>query len=118
MIFTIELVTKLIGLGCRTYWSNPFDAFDGFTVLLGWLFVFLDAGSVAGVFRIGRIGRLIKRAPELRNLMSTLIETIPGISNVFMVMIVLLLSKLSAFVFVCFDSVSFSICGHWSRAVW
>ena len=91
MCFTMELVIKLIGLGCRSYWTSPFDAFDGLTVLMGWMFVFLDAGAIAGIFRIGRVFRLIKRAPKLRNLMSTLIETIPAISNVFMVLILVLI---------------------------
>ena len=87
MIFTVEMIIKWIGLGCKPYWKSPFDAFDGFTVLLGWGFVFLDAGSIGGIFRIGRIGRLIKRAPKLQNLMSTLVKTIPSIANVFMVLL-------------------------------
>ena len=87
VIFTVEMVIKWFGLGCKYYWMSPFDAFDGFTVCLGWVFVFLDAGSIAGIFRIGRVFRLVKRAPKLQNLMSTLVNTLPSISNVFMVLL-------------------------------
>ena len=87
IIFTAEMIIKWIGLGCKTYWTSPFDAFDGFTVLLGWVFVLVDLGAIAGIFRIGRVFRLIKRAPKLQNLMSTLVNTLPSISNVFMVLL-------------------------------
>ena len=86
VIFTFEMIIKLLGLGCSAYWKTPFDAFDGFTVLLGWVFVLVDLGAIAGIFRIGRVFRLVKRAPKLQNLMSTLVKTLPSISNVFMVL--------------------------------
>ena len=66
IIFTCEMIIKWIGLGCLTYWNSPFDAFDGFTVLLGWVFVVIDLGAIAGIFRIGRVFRLVKRAPKLQ----------------------------------------------------
>ena len=87
IIFTAEMIIKWIGLGLLYYWQSPFDAFDGFTVLVGWVFAFLDAGTIAGIFRIGRVCRLVKRAPKLQNLMSTLLITLPSISNVFMVLL-------------------------------
>jgi len=87
VIFTCEMLIKWIGVGCYTYWNSPFDAFDGFTVCLGWIFVFVDLGAIAGIFRIGRVFRLVKRAPKLQNLMATLVNTLPAISNVFMVLL-------------------------------
>ena len=81
------MLIKWIGVGCYTYWNSPFDAFDGFTVCLGWVFVFVDLGAIAGIFRIGRVFRLVKRAPKLQNLMATLVNTLPAISNVFMVLL-------------------------------
>ena len=59
VIFTCEMSVKITGLGCNTYWQSPFDAFDGFTVVLGYLFVVLDLGPAGGIFRIGRVFRLI-----------------------------------------------------------
>jgi hypothetical protein len=66
VIFTFEMIIKLFGLGYVAYWRSPFDAFDGFTVLLGWVFVAVDLGAIAGIFRIGRVFRLVKRAPKLQ----------------------------------------------------
>lgn len=90
VVFTCEMSIKMIGLGCKPYWYSPFDAFDGFTVCVGWVFVFFDMGPAGGIFRIGRVFRLVKRAPKLQNLMSTLIHTIPSVSNVFMVLLLVL----------------------------
>ena len=86
-IFTVEMTVKIIGLGPVTYWTSPFDAFDGFVVLVSWLFVFVDAGSISSLFRIGRVFRLVKRAPKIQRLMSTLMRTLPSITNVFMVLL-------------------------------
>ena len=87
VLFTTEMVIKLIGLGPSAYWTSPFDAFDGFIVLVSWIFIFVDAGAVAGTLRIGRVFRLVKRAQKLQNLMSTLVKTLPSIANVFMVLL-------------------------------
>ena len=53
------------------------------------VFVFIPGGAIAGLFRIGRVFRLIKRAPQLRALMTSMIMTIPAIANVFAVMLLL-----------------------------
>ena len=87
IIFTVEMTIKHIGLGLITYWTSPFDAFDGFTIFMGWFFVFVDAGAIGGIVRIGRVFRLVKRARKLQNLMSTLVQTLPSITNVFMVLL-------------------------------
>ena len=87
-IFTIEMALKIIGLGCKAYWTSPFDAFDGFTVLATWAFVSID-GEIGGIIRVGRVFRLVKRAPRLQNLLSTLMYTLPSIANVAMVLLLL-----------------------------
>ena len=58
-------------------------------VLISIIFVFVPGGAIAGLFRIGRVFRLIKRAPQLRALMTSMILTIPAIANVFAVMLLL-----------------------------
>merc|ERR1711998_568548 len=75
--------------GVEQYWTSPFDAFDGVVVLVSIIFVFIPGGAIAGLFRIGRVFRLIKRAPQLRALMTSMIMTIPAITNVFAVMLLL-----------------------------
>ena len=89
LVFTAEMTIKMLGMGCKTYWYSGFDAFDGFTVLVGWAFAFLDMGPVGSIFRIGRVFRIVKRAPKLHNLMSTLVSCLPSISNVFMTLMLL-----------------------------
>jgi len=88
-VFIFEFVLKHCGLGFQAYWSDPFNAFDGIVVLVSILFVIVPGGAIAGLFRIGRVFRLIKRAPQLRALMTSMLMTVPSISNVFAVMLLL-----------------------------
>jgi len=90
IIFLGELLIKHAGLGFRSYWSSPFDAFDGVVVTVSTIFLFLPGGAIAGLFRIGRVFRLIKRAPKLRALMTSMVMVVPAISNVFAVLLLLL----------------------------
>jgi len=87
--FVVEFVMKHIGLGFQQYWGDAFNAFDGIVVLMSLLFVFVPGGAIAGLFRIGRVFRLLKRAPQLRALMVSMIMVVPTISNVFSVMFLL-----------------------------
>jgi len=86
-IFVFEFVIKHVGLGFGAYWSSPFDALDGCVVLVSLLFCFVPGGAIAGLFRIGRVLRLIKRFPQLRALMTSMISVVPAISNVFAVLL-------------------------------
>jgi len=86
LVFIVEMSLKNIGLGIKGYWSDYFNAFDGAVVLVSIIFVFVPGGAIAGLFRIGRVFRLIRRAPQLRALMTTLVMTVPAISNVLAVM--------------------------------
>jgi len=53
------------------------------------VFAFVPGGAIAGLFRIGRVFRLIKRAPQLQTLMVSIIRTVPAITNVFAVLLLL-----------------------------
>ena len=86
VIFTFEMIVKHLGLGFHTYWTDPLNAFDGVVVTVSILFIPLEGGALAGLFRVCRIFRLIKRAPQIKALMTTLVLTLPAISNVFMVL--------------------------------
>ena len=93
IIFTVEMTIKHIGLGCKTYWTDVFNAFDGFVVIVSWLFAAtVDIQSndrLGGIFRIGRVFRLVKRAPNIKRLLMTIVTTMPALSNVFMVLLLL-----------------------------
>ena len=88
-VFIFEFSIKHIGLGYRVYWSDLFNCFDGLVVLVSIVFAIVPGGAIAGLFRIGRVFRLIRRAPQLHALMTSMISTIPAITNVFAVMLLL-----------------------------
>jgi hypothetical protein len=89
-IFTLEAIVKLLALGTQ-YWNDSWNIFD-FTIVSGTLLGILlnyaaniDVGSIATVirtFRVGRIFRLIRSAPTLRKLFSTLVVTLPSLVNI------------------------------------
>ena len=68
VIFTLECISKLIGLGFSRYISNGFNAFD-FIVVMAALFESFGKGgklSILRGFRIMRIFKLIKGAKGLQ----------------------------------------------------
>eukprot|EP00818_Percolomonas_sp_WS_P004657 CAMPEP_0117436504 /NCGR_PEP_ID=MMETSP0759-20121206/1040_1 /TAXON_ID=63605 /ORGANISM="Percolomonas cosmopolitus, Strain WS" /LENGTH=1762 /DNA_ID=CAMNT_0005228103 /DNA_START=105 /DNA_END=5393 /DNA_ORIENTATION=- len=92
-IFTVEAVLKLIGLGILQYFTDGWNLFDGFVVLLsifGIVMNYLDTGiglnptilRVFRVFRIFRILRLVKTAKRIRTLLETLYYSVPSMVNV------------------------------------
>ena len=86
VIFVAEFIIKHLGLGIKGFWEDYLNAFDGIVVIVSVIFIPLEGGAIAGLFRVCRIFRLIKRAPQIRALMTTLVMTIPSITNVFMVL--------------------------------
>ena len=92
ILFTIEAVLKLIGLGCQ-YWLSRWNDFDFTLVLLSWIGMLFDLGSLASLFRIFRVARmvrLIRNSPGLLNLFKTLIFSFPAIINVGTICILLM----------------------------
>jgi len=92
-IFTMEAALKLIGLGPLQYFTNGWNLFDFFVVILsifGIVMSSVDAGiglnptilRVFRVFRIFRILRLIKTAKRIRTLLETLYYSVPSMFNV------------------------------------
>jgi len=88
-IFVFEFCIKNYGLTPRGYWTDKFNAFDGTVVLVSLVFLFIPGGALAGLFRIGRVFRLLKKAPQLRALMVTMLSTFPAIANVMAVLLLL-----------------------------
>lgn len=89
-LFLVEAAVKLIGLG-RQYWRDYWNIFDFLIVaasvigIAAKLFFNVSVGSVATVartFRVGRVFRLIKSAPTLRQLFNTLLITLPSLVNI------------------------------------
>jgi hypothetical protein len=91
LIFTIEAILKLAAYKRKAYFAESWNRFD-FLIVCGtniglvikWA-TGMNIGSIATVirtFRIGRIFRLINGAKGLRQLFNTLILTLPSLSNI------------------------------------
>jgi hypothetical protein len=90
ILFTIEMITKIIALGFRgspnTYIKDGWNKLDLLVVVVGWLGLILDAIDpellpinlgVLRAFRILRPLRSIARLPGLKRVISSLISSIP-----------------------------------------
>mmetsp|Transcript_12187 Transcript_12187/g.18831 ORF Transcript_12187/g.18831 Transcript_12187/m.18831 type:complete len:342 (+) Transcript_12187:637-1662(+) len=91
IIFTIEVILKLIGLGVRGYSSDTFNLFDAFIVMVSLMEMALAAGDEGGgdgsgafsalrAFRLFRIFKIF-RAGDLRTLLDSIAFTIMTIKD-------------------------------------
>jgi hypothetical protein len=96
-IFIVEMILKLLGMG-SAYFKNPWNIFDFSIVwltILGYIITAtfnVSIGPVAGAvraFRIGRLVRLVRGAPKLRELINTLVLTLPALGNISAVLFLL-----------------------------
>ena len=110
-IFLCEMLLKWYGLGIKQYFSDVWNIFDAvivFASLIVWFALFFldDMQSpyrpmasqqtqfafdptIARVLRIFRIFRVIKRAKSLRQLLSTLMYSLPALYNVGLLLLLL-----------------------------
>lgn len=87
VVFAVEMVMKLFGLGLKKYVADNFNVFDGVIVgvSLVELFNVGDSGhsgfSVLRAFRLLRIFKIIKSWTELRILLVTVLKSLGAITN-------------------------------------
>lgn len=93
IVFSIEAILKIIGLGLFQYFRDSWNTFDFSVVLIsiiGVIASYLETGiglnptimRVFRVFRILRLVRLIKTTKQIRALLETLYYSIPSMMNV------------------------------------
>jgi len=83
VVFTLEVLVKVIGLGVREYVKDGFNIFDFIIVLLSFVELGLDGDSSLSAlrtFRLARIFKLAKRWKALRDLVATILDTLPAMS--------------------------------------
>lgn len=83
VVFTIEVVVKLPGLGARAYFKDSFNCFDIFIVIMSYVeLAFADNSSLSALrtFRLARVFKLAKNWKSLRDLINTIIATLPAMS--------------------------------------
>jgi len=97
VIFGVEMLLKLIGLGAAQYWRDSWNDFDGAIVIMSIIFLIFEftAGTVpfnptiARVFRMLRIFRIIKKFKSIKQLIYTLIFSVPALFNVSLLMFII-----------------------------
>ena len=95
IIFTIEMVMKIIGLGLlghtEAYLNNGWNQLDGLIVIVGWIATFGDpsvkAFKACRALRALKPLRLINRRPGLQVVVGTMISSVGAIFNVAIVTI-------------------------------
>lgn len=90
VVFTIECVIKILGLG-KLYFKESWNIFD-FVIVLGTIVIFFisrfqnlgigNQTTVLRAFRVGRMFRLLKRNKSLNIIFETFIVTLPALANV------------------------------------
>jgi len=90
IIFTVEVVLKLIGLGVRGYSADRFNLFDAFIVIISLVEMIVGAGQEGGggggafsalrAFRLFRIFKIF-RAGDLRTLLDSIAFTVLTIQD-------------------------------------
>ena len=90
VIFAVEMVLKLYGLGCRDYVADNFNNFDAFIVIMSYVELIVpqdESGEGGGglgmlrAFRLLRIFKIIKSWDSLKVLLSTVFESLQAITN-------------------------------------
>lgn len=85
IIFALEMIIKLIGLGWKGYKHDLFNRFDGIMVILGLIdMIFVSSGLngliVLRAFRLLRVFKLARRWTSLRLLLTKMAKSLPTIS--------------------------------------
>ena len=79
------MILKIIGLGFKDYFSQGFNVFDAFIVIMSYVDLFSPGEdsslSVLRAFRLLRIFKIIKSWTSLRKLLKTVLESLQAITN-------------------------------------
>ena len=92
-VFLAEMLLKWFGLGVAQYFSDSWNRFDAFVVVLQLATFVLPSPADATLFRVVRvirIFRLVKRAEGLKALVRTLIFSLPALSDIGLLLLLLL----------------------------
>ena len=84
IIFAVEMVLKLYGLGCKKYVADNFNNFDAFIVIMSYVELVVPQSSDEGggglgmlrAFRLLRIFKIIKSWESLKVLLSTVFDSL------------------------------------------
>ena len=98
IIFAVEMVLKLVGLGLRGYVSDAFNIFDGVVVVISLVDLIMTAlsvgsGSGLGVlrsFRLLRVFKLARSWKDLQTLLNTILLSLKDVSNATILLVLIM----------------------------
>ena len=102
IVFGVEAVLKVFGIGWTQYWCEGWNRFD-FIIVIGTFAGYIvsdpnvsstDVGGVVSIvrlFRIARIFRVMKSWLEMKKLVNTLLNALPQMMNVGLVLMIFVL---------------------------
>lgn len=87
-LFLIELIVNLYANWFFAFWKDTWNIFDFLIVAISWMSM---VGNVPGIsvlrlFRAFRVFRLFKRVPALRQIITGIIKSMPGVANAFLIL--------------------------------
>ena len=97
-VFIVEMGLKLLGMGWRPYWSDPWNQLDGAIVSLSIVEIAItillaDTGvniSFLRMLRLLRLLRLLRAWPGLYHVVKSFVAAVPQICNLFVLMFLLM----------------------------
>jgi len=85
VLFTFEMVSKMIGLGLKLYFDEAFNIFDCFIVIMSYVDFFTPGNTPAikmlRAFRLMRIFKLLRNWDSLKKLLGAVAESLTAIKN-------------------------------------
>ena len=85
IVFALEMILRLFGMGIREYCKDYFNVFDGVIVIISLVELFFateNSGlSVLRAFRLTRVFKIIKSWKDLRVLLTTVMNSFSAIAN-------------------------------------
>jgi len=85
-VFTAEAGLRVVAMGVKAYWRDPWNRFDLVSLVLSYppLFADLTFGGFSTIrsFKVIRLLRLIKKAKRLRVMFDTLVWSLPSLWNI------------------------------------
>jgi voltage-gated sodium channel len=92
LLFGIELIVNIYAHFLFPFWQSSWNVFDVVIVGISWVSMLGDVPgiTVLRLFRAFRAFRLFKRIPSVRIIVSAVAASLPGVSNAFVLLIIIM----------------------------
>ena len=90
-LFTLEALVKLVAAGARRYFADAWNKFDFAIVLLSYVGMVVDLGSVTALrlLKLLRVLRLLNSFPQLRSVTQSLIVSFSQVGSVGLMILII-----------------------------